>query len=57
MGSKEGSHGQEGMTTVPRAEDGYGQVENRLTGYDRELLGGGGGGGPQHTHTVSFPVP
>jgi hypothetical protein len=36
-----GSHGQEGMTAVPRAEDGYGQAENRLPGYDRELLGWG----------------
>jgi hypothetical protein len=38
MGSKEGRHGQEGMTTVPQAEDGYGQAENRLTDYDREVL-------------------
>ena len=36
------SGGQEGMTTVPRAGDGYGPAEHRLLGYDRERLGGRG---------------
>ncbi len=44
MGSKKTRKGQEGMTTVPRAGDGYGPAEHRLMGYDRERLGGGAAG-------------
>jgi hypothetical protein len=30
--------GQEGMTAVPRAGDGYGPAEHRLMGYEKERL-------------------
>ncbi len=52
MGSKKGRQGQEGMTTVPRAGDGYGPAEHRLMGYDRAAIGGRGD--RKHTHTKYF---